>query len=303
MPLAVTRPSAATAALLLALSCAVASLATASAAVSRGAAMPATRSSSTQEASRASSYYKKDKYGYDKKEYKSNKKYTNNYSKKCDHPVVPYQEFYIPGKSRLSVAIEIINNEAGGVNLCESAPTACPIFCAFELGGEIERPITNTSLCLVHIDKATFDLNGTAHDQHDKIFSAEATLDFTVVKPQELADSGVDLDFTSGFDCVIKKSDKAAKKEDVRTARCTSNFATSSTLSGEGLLQPGIAVDIDLHLPTDKNCYATVAGGTALIPYQELQTGGLDLDPPFSGLALFIRTLSGVADFQKAYYY
>jgi len=299
MPLAVTRPSAATAALLLALSCAVASLATASAAVSRGAAMPATRSSITQEASRAS-YYKKDKYGYGKKEYKSNKKYTNN-SKKCDYPVVPYQEFYIPGKSRLSVAIEIINNEAGGVNLCESAPTACPIFCAFELGGEIERPITNTSLCLVHIDKATFDLNGTAHDQHDKIFSAEATLNVTVVKPQNLTDAGVNLDFTSGFDCVIEKSDKAAKKEDVRTARCTSNFATSSTLSGEGLLQPGIAVDIDLHLPTDKNCYATVAGGTALIPYQELETGGLDVGN--GAFTLFIRTLSGVADFQKAYYY
>jgi len=301
MPLAVTRPSAATAALLLALSCAVASLATASAAVSRGAAMPATRSSITQEASRAS-YYKKDKYGYGKKEYKSNKKYTNNYSKKCDYPVVPYQEFYIPGKSRLSVAIEIFDND-NMQNLCANSTLDCTSLCAITLGGEIERPITNTSLCLVHIDKATFDLNGTAHDQHDKIFSAEATLDFTVVKPQELADSGVDLDFTSGFDCVIKKSDKAAKKEDVRTARCTSNFVTSSTLSGEGLLQPGIAVDIDLHLPTDKNCYATVAGGTALIPYQELQTGGLDLDPPFSGLALFIRTLSGVADFQKAYYY
>jgi len=301
MPLAVTRPSAATAALLLALSCAVASLATASAAVSRGAAMPATRSSITQEASRASSYYKKDKYGYGKKEYKSNKKYTNN-SKKCDYPVVPYQEFYIPGKSRLSVAIEIFDND-NMQNLCANSTLDCTSLCAITLGGEIERPITNTSLCLVHIDKATFDLNGTAHDQHDKIFSAEATLNVTVVKPQQLAGAGVNLDFTSGFDCVIEKSDKAAKKEDVRTARCTSNFATSSTLSGEGLLQPGIAVDIDLHLPTDKNCYATVAGGTALIPYQELQTGGLDLDPPFSGLALFIRTLSGVADFQKAYYY
>jgi len=300
MPLAVTRPSAATAALLLALSCTVASLATASAAVSRGAAMPATRSSSTQEASRASSYYKKDKYGYGKKEYKSNKKYTNNYSKKCDYPVVPYQEFYIPGKSRLSVAIEIVVTSAGA-NLCALNATDCARICAEFLGGEIETPTTATSLCLVHIDKATFDLNGTAHDQHDKIFSAEATLDFTVVKPQELADSGVDLDFTSGFDCVIKKSDKAAKKEDVRTARCTSNFVTSSTLSGEGLLQPGIAVDIDLHLPTDKNCYATVAGGTALIPYQELETGGLDVGN--GAFTLFIRTLSGVADFQKAYYY
>jgi len=297
MPLAVTRPSAATAALLLALSCAVASLATASAAVSRGAAMPATRSSSTQEASRASSYYKKDKYGYGKKEYKSNKKYTNNYSKKCDYPVVPYQEFYIPGKSRLSVAIEIFDND-NMRNLCASSTSACEEFCA-SLGGEID--LETTGLCLVHIDKATFDLNGTAHDQHDKIFSAEATLNVTVVKPQNLTDAGVNLDFTSGFDCVIEKSDKAAKKEDVRTARCTSNFATSSTLSGEGLLQPGIAVDIDLHLPTDKNCYATVAGGTALIPYQELETGGLDVGN--GAFTLFIRTLSGVADFQKAYYY
>jgi len=303
MPLAVTRPSAATAALLLALSCAVASLATASAAVSRGAAMPATRSSITQEASRASSYYKKDKYGYGKKEYKSNKKYTNNYSKKCDYPVVPYQEFYIPGKSRLSVAIEIVVTSAGA-NLCALNATDCARICAEFLGGEIETPTTATSLCLVHIDKATFDLNGTAHDQHDKIFSAEATLDFTVVKPQELADSGVDLDFTSGFDCVIKKSDKAAKKEDVRTARCTSNFVTSSTLSGEGLLQPGVAVDIDLHLHTDKNCYATVAGGTALIPYQEVETDGRDIGVVDTlDLTLFIRTFSGVADFQKAYYY
>ena len=174
--------------------------------------------------------------------------------------------------------------------------------------------------CLISHIKASFDVSGAVTKQHDKIFSADPSIDVTVTAPASLAALfailempmlGGGFDTQTGVDCVLEKEGKKdiSKKDDMRAATCTTGFFTNTTDLPGGLQQPGFTLGTNLDLLVDKYCEATVKGGTGIIPYQFIDstgTGPLPAIPSLGlpeGFSLALQYISGVADFQHDYYY
>lgn len=177
----------------------------------------------------------------------------------------------------------------------------------------------NSAECLISNIKASFNVRGSVTKQHKKIFSADTSIDVTVTAPEVLAALfatlempmvGGGFDTETDVDCVLEKDgDKGlSKKDDMRAATCTTGFFTNTTDLPGGLQQPGFTLGINLDLLVDKKyCEATVKGGTALIPFQAIDSDGIGPLPHIPGFGTFVklelRYISGVADFQHDYYY